>query len=571
MICEEFGVSEAGLYKWVSIYREHGEEGLRQRRRRGSSPGKVPVQVKEKIAEIKARNPLFGIRRISDVLMRFLHMRASPETVRRTLQESTSAEHGSENRPAARSSRRNVTRPRYFERATPNQMWQSDIFTFRLGGRYAYLIGFIDDYSRYMVGLGLYMSQTSENVMEVFRKAMAEYGVPKEMLTDNGRQYASWRGTTKFERELAKEKIRHIRSRPHHPMTLGKIERFWKTIYQEFLDRAQFETFESARERIAFWTKYYNHRRPHQGIGGLCPADRFFEIQGELRKVIERKIEENTLELALRGKQAETFYMVGRLGEKSVVLTAEKGKMKLSVDGNEKELENGEFIHEIGKAGAEEAEKGVQDVHRGGEMPGGPVGVVGEEKPRGDLQGAGAGQGPVQEVAGAGAAGYLRGAGSEKGPGQMLPAERKAGEAAGAEAVRDGGPEAGGGKAEAAAGEAGGGAGPERGIDAGTEVAGRDTGGHPEGQAPGDHGEEGRRHPGHVPEELLQVGEPGACRNGGGPCGASARTPLRPAGGSGKGGAPQGGRGPQGAAARNAEAPGAQGHGAQDRAGEPRR
>jgi len=63
-------------------------------------------------------------------------------------------------------------------------MWQGDIFTFRLGGRYAYLIGFIDDYSRYMAGLELYRSQTADQVLEVYRRAVGEYGVPKEVLTD---------------------------------------------------------------------------------------------------------------------------------------------------------------------------------------------------------------------------------------------------------------------------------------------------------------------------------------------------------------------------------------------------
>ena len=126
-------------------------------------------------------------------------------------------------------------------------MWQSDIFTFRLGGRYAYLIGFIDDYSRYMVGLELYRSQTADQVLEVYRRAVGEYGVAKEMLTDRGRQYTNWRGTTRFERELGKDRVRHIKSQAHHPMTLGKIERFWKTIYEEFLVRAQFGSFEEAQ------------------------------------------------------------------------------------------------------------------------------------------------------------------------------------------------------------------------------------------------------------------------------------------------------------------------------------
>ena len=77
--------------------------------------------------------------------------------------------------------------------------------------------------------------------------------------------------------------MHHIKSQPHHPMTLGKIERFWKTIFLEFLARAQFESFEDAQERIRQWVKYYNHKRPHQGIGGLCSADRYLEIQTELR------------------------------------------------------------------------------------------------------------------------------------------------------------------------------------------------------------------------------------------------------------------------------------------------
>jgi hypothetical protein len=211
-----------------------------------------------------------------------------------------------------------------------------------LAGRNAYLIGFMDDYSRYITCLGLYRSQTAEHVLEIYRRAISEYGVPREVLTDNGRQYTNWRGTTRFEQELQKDRVKHIKSRPHHPMTLGKIERFWKTIHTEFLQRAQFSSYEEAEERIGFWVKYYNYKRPHQGIGGLCPADRFFEIQHALKKTLEQGIEENALELALRGKPRDPFYMVGRMGDQSVVIRAEKGKVKMLLDGkdslNEKEL-----------------------------------------------------------------------------------------------------------------------------------------------------------------------------------------------------------------------------------------
>jgi transposase InsO family protein len=290
VIQQECGIGKGMVGRWVRIYRREGAAGF--------SPGhsgkgrRLPSPVKQKIVEIKEANPLFGIKRISQLLKRAFFLSASPETVRKTLHTESLMT------APPRKRQRNINRPRFFERSTPNQLWQTDIFTFRLGGHYAYLIGYIDDYSRYITGLELFRSQTAQNVIEIYRRAAAEYNPPKEMLTDNGRQYTNWRGNTRFE----KDRIHHIKSRPHHPMTLGKIERFWKTIYLEFLSRAQFGSFEDAVERIRQWVKYYNHKRPHQGIGGLCPADRYFEIQGELRKTIEQGIQDNLLEMALRGK-----------------------------------------------------------------------------------------------------------------------------------------------------------------------------------------------------------------------------------------------------------------------------
>jgi len=327
-VTQEMGISLAALGKWLARYKAEGEQGL-QDRHHGPSAKKLPEAVREKILELKQEEPTRGVKRISQLLRRIFFLPASSETVRQTLKEEGLVQ--SPPKP-----RRNLTRPRFFERATPNQMWQTDIFTFRLGGKYAYVIGFMDDYSRFMVGADLFRSHTAENVLEVFRVAAAEYQPPKEMLTDNGREYVNWRGKTRFQAEMKKNGTHHFKSRPHHPMTLGKIERFWETIWQEFLSRAQFDSFESARERIRFWIKYYNHKRPHQGIEGLCPADRYFEIATELRKTIEAGIQENLLEMALRGQPKAPFYMVGRMEGQSIVLRAEKGKLKLTVDnGNQ--------------------------------------------------------------------------------------------------------------------------------------------------------------------------------------------------------------------------------------------
>jgi hypothetical protein len=162
-------------------------------------------------------------------------------------------------------------------------------------------------------------------------------------------------------------------------MTLGKIERFWSTIWQDFLVRAQFDSFESARERIKLWIKYYNHKRPNQGIDGLCPADRFFEIQSALRQTIEAGIQENLLELALRGKPQAPFYMVGRMDGQSVVLRAEKGKLKLSVS-NEHNKEQ-ELVYDLNQTdhpqrqSPEETEDSNQHTQRLGQSPGGVGGL----------------------------------------------------------------------------------------------------------------------------------------------------------------------------------------------------
>lgn len=418
VIRQECGVSGETIGRWVRDYRREGEAGLSTRPR--GKGRRLPSPVRQKIVDLKEANPLFGIKRISQVLKRAFFLSASPETVRKTLHESSLATAPPKKR------QRNITRPRFFERSTPNQLWQTDIFTFRLGGHYAYLIGYIDDYSRYITGLELFRSQTGQNVIEVYRRAASEYNPPKEMLTDNGRQYTSWRGNSRFEGELKKDKIHHIKSRPHHPMTLGKIERFWKTIYLEFLSRAQFESFEDAAERIRQWVKYYNHKRPHQGIGGLCPADRYFEIQSELKKTIEQGIQENLLEMALRGKPRLPFYMVGRMEGQSVVLRAEKGRLRLSVDDDDDVTQ--EVVYNLDDKGdthgkdQERAEASRDESRSDGEVPGGPVDMDRAAQARGDMPGAVDTVDGADAVAEAGDGGDASGAGA---PGE-------AGEGAGA-------------------------------------------------------------------------------------------------------------------------------------------
>jgi transposase InsO family protein len=408
LVAQELGVSTGTIFDWVRQYREGGEAGLKPKPH-GYRTLNTPKAVTDKIVALKRENPHFGVKRISQVLRRLFFLKASPKLVRKHLKRTGLV------LPKPKARRKPEPPERRFEASTPNQMWQSDITYFPILGKAAYIVGFIDDHSRYITSLGVYRSQTSENVVETYRMATGELGAPKEMLTDNGRQYASWRGTTKFQLELKKDHVHHIRSAPHHPMTLGKIERFWQTLKDEFLERARFETFEEARERIAYWVKYYNHKRPHQGLEGMCPADRFFQIQKDLRDTIERHVAANVEEMALRGKPMQPFYMVGRVGEKSVVIETDKKSMSVRVDGRELnagqgmvyELKEG-VTHETGTGvGGGRTEAAGQSVQREGKEPSGAGAVEREAECVLADEGTGRGLGGIERV---GAAGDLRNA-----------------------------------------------------------------------------------------------------------------------------------------------------------------
>jgi transposase InsO family protein len=507
LVSVETGVSTSSLGTWLRDYRKEGEMGLR--RQASPRPGRrLPRPVKEKILEMKRGNPFFGVKRIADGLRRWFFLEASPETVRKTLHE---ADLMNERVKA----RRNLVRPRYFERATPNQMWQSDIFTFRLGGKYAYAVAFLDDYSRYVVNLELYRSPTAECVVETYRVAVGEYSPPKEMLTDRGPQYFNWRGKSRFASELTKDRVAHLVSRPQHPMTLGKVERFWASMWQEFLVRAQFDSFESARERLKLWVKYYNHRRPHQGIGGLCPADRFFEIQGEVKKTIQSGIQDNLLEMALRGQPKAPFYLIGRMEGQSVVLKAEKGKLKLSVD--DKEMTYDLEKRTTGSGENETQADGAHAVlaHGLGKGPGGVGDLDGAREDGGGDEDLGRAVYDAPAVAGARDGGDAAGLGAEGEPGGRGGAQSSDPGADGQEAAADRQGEA----AEEAGGTPGGcptGKTSLRSVNYGHGSEGapahRDDREGAGGAHDGDSGSGGARG---LPENLLQVGEEGAAGDAG--------------------------------------------------------
>jgi transposase InsO family protein len=490
---------------------------------------------------MKMAQPQHGIHRISDLLRRMFFMKASHETVRRVLhEESLLPERKPRAKRVAKAVKPDDEGGSYVK--GPNLMWQSDISVITWRKQNVYLIGFIDDFSRFVTGLGLYMTQKADNVLEVFRRAASEYKSPAEMLTDNGRQYTSWRGQAQFEKEMHRMEIKHIRSQPHHPQTQGKIERFWKTIKEEFFNRTLFEGFEDMQNRTKLWIQYYNFKRPHQGIGGLCPSDRFYEVSHEVRQMVEKGIADNILQMALQGEPRKPCYLVGRMDDQSVTVMSEQGRLKLSIsdlDGLPTQeivypLSNNTETNDItegdklyGKVNRDDETQTQRiDINpRSGEVPRSTVGVDGEAQTCGGVPGSGGQVDDPHALAEPGAGGDAAGAGAATEPGAGNGAESAVAGASGSSGEESACPvcvssgiaivvatgcnsgETGQERAERA--ESGGQCqSPEKGVDhdgRSCTAAGED---HHAGLQRCDHSGGGCTPTGSLPEDVLRMGEP---------------------------------------------------------------
>jgi transposase InsO family protein len=325
-------ISRHTLYAWKHRFEQLGPAGLMEPARGAKAGSRLPELTKRTILMLKQAHPDWGCQRISDMLVRGPALPASPAAVARVLHEA-----GYEMKEAP--THAHAPAVRSFERAMSNQLWQTDLFTFMLKrqNRRVYLVAFMDDHSRFITGYGLHATQSAALVIEVLRAALAAYGVPGEILTDNGSQYITWRGKSQFSRELEKRGIKQIVARPHRPQTLGKIERFWGSLWRECIESAVFVDLADARQRIGLYIDHYNLQRPHQGIDGLAPADRFFSAAPEVLKTLKERLAANALELARHGVPKKPFYLTGQLDGRPFSVHREGDRVILRQAGQPRE------------------------------------------------------------------------------------------------------------------------------------------------------------------------------------------------------------------------------------------
>jgi transposase InsO family protein len=183
----------------------------------------------------------------------------------------------------ARKRRRRRQDYRRWQREEPMQLWQLDVTgsVFLADGTECKLISGLDDCSRFCVIATVVRRATGRAVCRAFVAAMAAYGIPDEVLTDNGKVFTGRFGKPRpaevlFERICRRNGIKQLLTKPYSPTTIGKVERWHQTLQTELLNLAgPFASIEDAQAAVDAWRHEYNHDRPHQSLGMATPACRF--------------------------------------------------------------------------------------------------------------------------------------------------------------------------------------------------------------------------------------------------------------------------------------------------------
>ncbi len=274
-VADRFGVTRQTVHVWLKNYSTGGMAGLVDKTSKPEScPHQMPAAMEARIVELRRAHERWGPQRILDQLaLDGVEEVPGRSSVYRCLVRHKLID------PKARKRRKSDYKR--WERSRPMELWQMDIVggVMLADGWKASILSGIDDHSRFIVSAHVMRRATARPVCDGLAKAMRAYGVPEEVLTDNGKVFTSrfgpGNGDVLFDRILAQNGVKHRLTAPYSPTTTGKVERWHKTLRQEFLTGKTFADIEAAQAAVDVWVRTYNEDRPHQGIGGSVPWERF--------------------------------------------------------------------------------------------------------------------------------------------------------------------------------------------------------------------------------------------------------------------------------------------------------
>lgn len=279
-VAAEYGVSRSWLYELLARYLREGEAVFEPRSRRPkTAPAAISPETVELIIELRQKLTATGLDAGPDTIRWHLEhhhgITVSRATVSRYLTKAGLVVPEPKKRPKSSYLR--------FAAEQPNETWQSDFTHYRLTrpadgrpGADTEILTWLDDHSRYALSVTAHHRVTGPIVLTEFRRTVATHGVPASTLTDNGMVFTTrlsggslhgTRGRNGLEHELRRLGVVQKNSRPNHPTTCGKVERFQQTL-KKWL-RAQLDqptTIAQLQALIDVFVDEYNHRRPHRSL-----------------------------------------------------------------------------------------------------------------------------------------------------------------------------------------------------------------------------------------------------------------------------------------------------------------
>jgi transposase InsO family protein len=277
-LCRRFGIHPDTGYKWLA--RWQAKQDLADRSRRPhASPQRTDKQIEQRVIAVRDAHPAWGARKIARCLQREGQRPPVVSTVHQILCRSGRVKAPIGGAPASIR----------FEMTAPNLLWQMDFKGWvRLGNdAQCHPLTVLDDHSRYDLCLQACADQRGDTVRDRLELTFHRYGLPDAFFVDNGTPWGDPSGErwTRFAVWLLKLGIRVIHSRPYHPQSRGKNERFHRTLKAEVLALQSFRDLAETQRAFDAWREVYNFERPHEALEQQVPASRY---QSSPRSMPER-------------------------------------------------------------------------------------------------------------------------------------------------------------------------------------------------------------------------------------------------------------------------------------------
>ena len=270
-LCRRFGVSRKTGYKWMERFLAEGAQGLANRSRRPrTSPRRTEPGMADAVLDVREEQPAWGGRKIRKVLENrgWANVPAASTitTILKRYGQIDPAE-SVKHTPWQR-----------FEAEAPNALWQMDFKGhFPVAEGRCHPLTVLDDHSRYSLGLRACANEHTLTVRGHVEALFRHYGLPLTMLVDNGPPWGAdaRHRYTPLTVWLIRQGVEVVHSRPGHPQTLGKDERFHRSLKAEVVQYCIGLSLEACQKRFDAWRDIYNFHRPHEALRMKVPADRY--------------------------------------------------------------------------------------------------------------------------------------------------------------------------------------------------------------------------------------------------------------------------------------------------------